>query len=1314
MSNSFTFCLSWNTNGWNHEKKDTIEYFIASFKPLFVCFQETGNGSGSTSSYPCRVSLRNYKYFFKKADNSVPGKRGLYLGFHKSCQASPENNSFNYILSLQTFSLWNNTKCSIGNVYIPQKRHSIFVKHAKTEVLTWLQNHSSHPSILIGDFNLSTSRLLNWISSFPDWHILQVKGSSISWISGNRSSDIDHALVNSKMNDLLTSGYFVDYYPVSDHKPLILKGKSIPSDDFLVPKKVLRWDRVKCLNERESILNNNRFQILDNLLNDPNSSSDILSKEFVSTAFAIANDLNITSYDEIIKASFHMSQGIFNLQKIKMKLYRELTKKNSLHDLSSFLNKVDKYLNLCKVIHKKCNEYRKQEYLHWIKVGCEYVKSHNPKKAWKWIHRTAKTGKKFSVTSKPIKDKNGNLVSSTEEQLVVWHDHFEKLASDPSGVSLDLDSWYATPSNSRFILPYNDEWDINQEISIEEIKTAIMNIPNYKASGPDEVPIEFFKALVPLSDPEVDNNTIPSGLIFLHKFFNKIWDGDFPSSWNEASIVSIPKKGDLSDCDNYRGISLINNGIKLISKIATTRISEYGLRNNFIRPEQFGFRNKEECISLFITIYEICRRRQIANKETYLAFLDFRKAYDSVPIGNILHKIDCLGIRGKCFQFIKNLYLTSKANVKVDGQFSDSFNIMKGVRQGCPLSPILFNLFINDIFKDCEDFGVPLGDTKCCGGLFADDVVLCAPSRSYLKKLLKRVNEWAIHNKMTFGINKCATMVVRPDSPQSRSKQDPTFYLAGQPIPKTSRYTYLGIPFDKSLSLDPIVNSLNNKVLFALSSVKRFLSNPYVPIPYRKTVLNSIVISRVSYFAPLLGSNKSRSRSAQSIVNKGLNYIAGVKNARSLTSLYCTSKDLNIPPLSAKCALAQVRCFNKWKDSNCIISCLVNEPSKSNWYTWTKSSSILKNKLSKFENEKAIKNHYWNDMKKKSIKASSYEKNNFEETIDFLKLCYDYPDLYYGFYWLLKARSGYKLDASVAKAAKMIDKNCPNYCPLCKTGKQTIEHWLTRCPFFQDIRNEFSSYLNPISCFFNNNCSNSSSNANSIENAHENSDDNVYDNPNNSSIVNPSANSIETSTENSIVSSSDNSIENSTDCTTEFNYENSFDNTIENTFDNFTENSFVNTTDNPSDYFSETLYENSIIDRIDSSNENPIEENNSIALNQSLDNNISVNDPLNNNVYNDSSVCTEIFKFLLGGRNKKFYSREWKDLCSCQLKNGNCTDTPFLVVTAALLNKIMPIAIGRQWSMFNRYPKTKSVNAEETVRQDSRSSATGNDHNFTT
>ena len=127
---------------------------------------------------------------------------------------------------------------------------------------------------------------------------------------------------------------------------------------------------------------------------------------------------------------------------------------------------------------------------------------------------------------------------------------------------------------------------------------------------------------------------------------------------------------DKKDCNNFRGISLINVGLKIISKIVTNRIAKYALEHKFVRPEQFGFRNKEECISL-------CQRRKFQGKFLLiLLFSILKKAYDSVPIFNILTKLYNFGIRDKCHLFLKNLYLSSKARAFFNGNLSEEFSIV--------------------------------------------------------------------------------------------------------------------------------------------------------------------------------------------------------------------------------------------------------------------------------------------------------------------------------------------------------------------------------------------------------------------------------------------------------------------------------------------------------------------------------------------------------------------------------------------------------------------------------------------------------------
>ncbi len=666
------------------------------------------------------------------------------------------------------------------------------------------------------------------------------------------------------------------------------------------------------------------------------------------------------------------------------------------------------------------------------------------------------------------------------KQLERWAEHYKDLASDVTNHSRNRSYWEHTFGN----VPFNQrEWEINENITISEIKNVICSMKNNKAPGPDGLPIEFYKAFYCNPDLE-EKYTAPSKCLEI--IFNKIWNGSFPKNWNTASIVSIPKKGDLSDCNNYRGISLINVGLKIISKIVTERITKYAFDHNFIRPEQFGFRNHEECISLFVSIREICQRRKFQGKFTYLAFLDLKKAYDSVPIFNILTKIYHLGIRGKCFDFLYNLYLSSKARAKFFDMLSEEFPIDRGVRQGCPLSPILFNLFINDVLNNCEKFGVNIGNKKCCGGLFADDIVLIAPSEKNLQKLLNRVFRWANKNEMTFGINKCATMVIKPInyiSPLFSS--DPTFYIGMYSIPKTTSYTYLGIPFTEDLLITHIIQFLHSKVRRSLFSLSNFFMNKYIPFAFKKKVLQSYVISKVIYFSPLLGSNKHRTARIQSLINTGLfwcigsyahkNTLGNSKNNSEYLrhnptmSTYAISRDLEIPPIAGTCAALQVQCFKRWAKSKCIIRDLIQYIPKLSHYSWTKETRTLYKKLKKKNCNSTldIKKLYWNNILKfQGIKGQNYEINKFIHNRQIIIFSIQYPQFNLGFSWIIRLRCGFYYNTIIAIRSGRVSSDCPRTCPCCGHGDQSFDHWVFYCPALSSFRCNSLNFINDLFIIF--------------------------------------------------------------------------------------------------------------------------------------------------------------------------------------------------------------------------------------------------------
>ena len=179
---------------------------------------------------------------------------------------------------------------------------------------------------------------------------------------------------------------------------------------------------------------------------------------------------------------------------------------------------------------------------------------------------------------------------------------------------------------------------------------------------------------------------------------------------------------------------------------------------------------------------------------------------------------------------------------------------------------------------------------------------------------------------------------------------------------------------------------------------------------------------------------KSNTRKAQTIINLGIYRCLGFKGKNTSVSLYNVTKELSIPPLSARCAFAQRKCFNKWKKSSCLIGFLVNNiPTMKNFYSWTKESRILDKKLHKMGGtKKLISNHYWKDLLLRSSKAENYIRYKFDYINNIRDFNLKYPKYQLGLLWITRIRCGFKFNTVIARRSKMVMDNCPNYYPCCK------------------------------------------------------------------------------------------------------------------------------------------------------------------------------------------------------------------------------------------------------------------------------------------
>jgi len=176
----------------------------------------------------------------------------------------------------------------------------------------------------------------------------------------------------------------------------------------------------------------------------------------------------------------------------------------------------------------------------------------------------------------------------------------------------------------------------------------------------------------------------------IHKLIISIWNKEeLPEEWKESIIIPIHKKGDKTDCNNYRGISLLPTMYKILSNILLSRLIPYA--EEVTEDHQCGFRRNKSNTDNIFRIRQILEKKWEYNEAMFQLFIDFKKAYDSVGrevLYNIL--IEC-GIPKKLVNLIKMCLTERYSRVRVGKNLSDMFPIRNDLKEGDALSPLFFN-----------------------------------------------------------------------------------------------------------------------------------------------------------------------------------------------------------------------------------------------------------------------------------------------------------------------------------------------------------------------------------------------------------------------------------------------------------------------------------------------------------------------------------------------------------------------------------------------------------------------------------------------
>ena len=561
--------------------------------------------------------------------------------------------------------------------------------------------------------------------------------------SNGAPSVIDYMLITPSLFDSIDFFHVMDPHHRSIHCCMSITLKTSPyttthvcTDNNLQCLKQYKWqegddEKFICAMYSTSIRNK-----LDSIaVSNPNSDSNCINAEvnkLIDIFSETADTAGIRKKSNIKRKTIKRKQfkwynsDCANLRRnLNMQIRHIRTDPFNTEKLNSFRKLRKLYKN---TLRKTKRKYEKQ-----VLDNLENLKSRNPQAFWKTFNDLKTLESEHKVNPIPAED---------------WVSHFTLLMNKSLSINKDKDQQFDNYISENINTVFNE---LNFKITDIEIIKAIQNLNINKASGVDGILNEMLKATITIITPH------------LNRVFNQILSyGKFPDVWRVNTLTPLHKKGSILQTENYRGIAVGSNLSKLFCSVLHRRLIEFADSHNLIPLNQIGYKKKTRTVDHILTLKHIIDKHifKLPRKYLFVCFVDFKSAFDTVWRKALMYKLLTYGVAGNFLSVLRSIYEDVSYCVKLNGRLTPNITSNVGVKQGCVLSPTLFNLFLVDLPEIFDEHCDPVDnfDAKLNCLMFADDIVLISQTAEGLQNCINRLHTYT--NKWQLMLNTKKTKVV--------------------------------------------------------------------------------------------------------------------------------------------------------------------------------------------------------------------------------------------------------------------------------------------------------------------------------------------------------------------------------------------------------------------------------------------------------------------------------------------------------------------------------------------------------------------------